>query len=158
MRPNVNVVVLDHGKKHYGDAPLKYAREGDAGVDLKAAIPETLYLAPKSRALVPTGIKIELPDMGEFSSPLGIEAQVRPRSGLALKYGISVTNSPGTIDQGYRGEIGVILENLGEAAYLVSPGERIAQLVIAPFFKATFSVVEELGETERGEGGFGSTG
>jgi len=103
MLPNVNVVVLDHGKKHYGDAPLKYAREGDAGVDLKAAIPETLYLAPKSRALVPTGIKIELPDMGEFSSPLGIEAQVRPRSGLALKDGISVTNAPGTIDQGYRG-------------------------------------------------------
>jgi dUTP pyrophosphatase len=153
MRPNVNVVVLDHGKKHYGTAPLQYAKEGDAGVDLKAAIPETLYLAPKSRALVPTGLKIER----EFSSPLGIEAQVRPRSGLALKYGISVTNAPGTIDQGYRGEIGVILENLGESAYLVSPGERIAQLV-APFFRATFSVVEEVGETERGEGGFGSTG
>lgn len=153
--PEIKVLVLEHGKKCYDDVPLQYAKAGDAGVDLRAAIPETVYLPPRSRTLIPTGIKIELP---VIESALGIEAQVRPRSGLALKYGVSVTNTPGTIDQGYRGEIGVILENLGESAYLVSPGDRIAQLVIAPVYRATFTVVSEIGDTERGSDGFGSSG
>ena len=127
-----------------------YATEKSAGMDLKANLNEPVTLGPLQRAMIPTGLFIALPD--------GTEAQVRPRSGLAAKYGISVLNSPGTIDADYRGEIKVILVNLSNEPFTVNPGERIAQLVIARYEKIEWSEVEVLDETERGEGGFGSTG
>ena len=127
-----------------------YATEKSAGMDLKANLNEPVTLGPLQRAMIPTGLFIALPD--------GSEAQVRPRSGLAAKYGISVLNSPGTIDADYRGEIKVILVNLSNEPFTVNPGERIAQLVIARYEKIEWSEVEVLDETERGVGGFGSTG
>jgi dUTP pyrophosphatase len=127
-----------------------YATEKSAGMDLKANIDEPIVLGPLERAMVPTGIYIALPD--------GTEAQVRPRSGLAAKYGISVLNAPGTIDADYRGEIKVILVNLSNDTFTVNPGERIAQMVVAKYEKVEWDEVESLDETERGEGGFGSTG
>ncbi|MBO5418850.1 MAG: dUTP diphosphatase [Bacteroidales bacterium] len=127
-----------------------YATEKSAGMDLKANIDEPIVLGPLERAMVPTGIYIALPD--------GTEAQVRPRSGLAAKYGISVLNAPGTIDADYRGEVKVILVNLSNDAFTVNPGERIAQMVVAKYEKVEWDEVESLDETERGEGGFGSTG
>lgn len=125
-----------------------YAHPGDAGMDLCSA--QSLTIPPGGRALVHTGLAMAL--------PAGYEAQVRPRSGLALKRGISVLNTPGTVDEGYRGEIGVILVNLGDADFTVSKGDRIAQMVVAPVTRAQVVEVEELGDTDRGEGGFGSTG
>ena len=119
-------------------------------MDLKANIDEPITLAPLERALVPTGLFIALPD--------GTEAQVRPRSGLAAKHGISVLNAPGTIDADYRGEVKVILVNLSNDAFVINPGERIAQMVVARYEKVEWDEVEVLDETERGEGGFGSTG
>ena len=127
-----------------------YATEKSAGMDLKANLPEPVTLGPLERAMIPTGLFIALPD--------GTEALVRPRSGLAAKHGISVLNSPGTIDADYRGEIKVILVNLSNEPFTVNPGERIAQLVIARYEKIEWSEVEVLDETERGAGGFGSTG
>ena len=127
-----------------------YATEKSAGVDLKANIDEPVTLGPLERTMVPTGLFIALPD--------GTEAQVRPRSGLAAKHGISVLNSPGTIDADYRGEIGVILVNLSNVPFVVQDGERIAQMVIARHEVAEWQVVETLDETERGAGGFGHTG
>jgi len=127
-----------------------YMTSHAAGMDLYAELAEDIVLVPGARAVVPTGIAIELPD--------GYEAQVRPRSGLALKHGIALVNSPGTIDADYRGEIGVIVINHGGEPFVVRNGERIAQLVFAPFARATLQEVTELGETERGEGGFGHTG
>ena len=127
-----------------------YATEKSAGMDLKADISEPVVLAPLERALIPTGLFIALPD--------GTEAQVRPRSGLAAKFGISVLNAPGTIDADYRGEIKVILVNLSNEPFVVNPGERIAQMVVARYEKVEWDEVEALDETERGEGGFGSTG
>ena len=127
-----------------------YATEKSAGMDLKVNIDEPIVLGPLERAMVPTGIYIALPD--------GTEAQVRPRSGLAAKYGISVLNAPGTIDADYRGEVKVILVNLSNDAFTVNPGERIAQMVVAKYEKVEWDEVESLDETERGEGGFGSTG
>ncbi len=127
-----------------------YATEKSAGMDLKANIDEPIVLGPLERAMVPTGIYIALPD--------GTEAQVRPRSGLAAKYGISVLNAPGTIDADYRGEVKVILVNLSNDTFTVNPGERIAQMVVAKYEKVEWDEVESLDETERGEGGFGSTG
>ena len=127
-----------------------YATEKSAGMDLKANITEPITLGPLERALVPTGLFIALPD--------GTEAQVRPRSGLAAKFGISVLNSPGTIDADYRGEVKVILVNLSNDPFVINPGERIAQMVILPVSQAKFTVTDELDETERGSGGFGSTG
>lgn len=156
MQTKVKVVVLDHGRLHYPDVPLCYAKKGDAGVDLRAAVGEAVYLGPGQRAVIPTGIQMGLPSIN--NSGFGIEAQIRPRSGLAAKHGLSVTNAPGTIDQGYRGEVCVILENRGESAYLVIPGERIAQVVFSPVFCAQFEVCDDLDETERGAAGFGSTG
>jgi dUTP pyrophosphatase len=135
--------------KSQHEAP-SYATELSAGMDLRANIQQSITLQPLERALVPTGLFIALPE--------GFEAQVRPRSGLAYKKGITVLNSPGTIDADYRGEIGVILVNLSNEAFVVENGERIAQLVIAKFEKVTFEIVEELKETQRGAGGFGSTG
>ena len=127
-----------------------YATALSAGVDLRANISESVTLAPLQRALIPTGLRIELPE--------GYEAQVRPRSGLALKKGISIVNAPGTIDADYRGDIGVILINLSAEPFVVEPGERIAQMVIAHYTRAEWVEVEQLSESERGEGGFGSTG
>lgn len=125
---------------------------GAAGMDLVAALPEgeTRIMAPGERVLVPCGFAIALPD--------GYEAQVRPRSGLAARYGVTVLNSPGTIDSDYRGEVQVILVNLGQEPFAVRRGERIAQMVVAPVVAARFAVGEMLDETERGSGGFGSTG
>jgi dUTP pyrophosphatase len=136
----------------HGDGlPLPaYATALSAGVDLLAAVAADVVLQPGARALIPTGIAIALPD--------GVEAQVRPRSGLALKHGITVLNSPGTIDADYRGEVGVILINHGQAPFTIRRGERIAQMVIAPCGQAHWRTVDALPETTRGDGGFGSTG
>lgn len=119
-------------------------------MDLKANISEPVTLNPLERAMIPTGLHIALPD--------GTEAQIRPRSGLAAKFGISVLNSPGTIDADYRGEIKVILVNLSNEPFVVNPGERIAQMVVARYEKVEWDQVEVLDQTDRGEGGFGSTG
>ena len=138
---------------HAQGLPLPaYHSSGAAGMDLRAAVAEDapLELAPGARALIPTGIAIALPE--------GFEAQVRPRSGLALKHGITCLNAPGTIDSDYRGEIGVILANLGEAPFVVKRGMRIAQLVIAPVTRACWEEVDDLDATARGSGGFGSSG
>ena len=131
------------------DTP-KYATEFSAGMDLKANIVEPVELEPLERAMVPTGLYIELPD--------GYEAQVRPRSGLAAKFGITVANAPGTIDADYRGEIKVILINLSKEKFVINPGERVAQMVIAKYEKVEWQEVGQLSDSERGEGGFGSTG
>ena len=131
------------------DAALPaYQREDDAGMDLRSV--DELSVPPRGRALVRTGLVIALPP--------GYEAQVRPRSGLALKSGITVLNTPGTIDSGYRGEVGVILFNTTDEPFAVRKGDRIAQLVVASVVEAQVAEVAELGETERGAGGFGSTG
>lgn len=127
-----------------------YATEKSAGMDLKADIKEPVTLGPLERALIPTGLYIALPD--------GTEAQVRPRSGLAAKHGISVLNAPGTIDADYRGEVKVILVNLSNEPFVVNPGERIAQMVVTQYAKVEWDEVDVLDETQRGEGGFGSTG
>jgi len=142
----VNVRVVNRSKH----ALPHYATGLSAGMDLKANLDQAVTLQPGERALVPTGIFMELPG--------GYEAQVRPRSGLALKHGITVLNAPGTIDADYRGEVGVILINLGQAAFTVEDGERIAQLVVAPYTQVEWQQAETLTETERGSGGFGSTG
>ena len=128
----------------------EYATADSAGVDLLAAIEDELTLAPGARALVPTGLSIALPP--------GYEAQVRPRSGLALRDGVTVLNSPGTIDADYRGEVGVILANLGESPFTVTRGMRIAQLVVAPVSRLEWAEAAQLPESGRGTGGFGSTG
>lgn len=134
-----------------GHQPLPaYATPQSAGLDLRANIEAPITLHPLERRLVPTGLHIALPD--------GYEAQVRPRSGLALKYGITVLNTPGTIDADYRGEIMVLLVNFSNEDFVVKDGERIAQMVIAQYAKAAFESVEVLDETERGEGGYGHTG
>ncbi len=129
----------------------RYATKGAAGADICANIEEPIALLPGQRILVPTGLVLEIPE--------GYEVQVRPRSGLALKYGVTVLNAPGTIDSDYRGEIGVILINLGEQTFVIEPGMRIAQLVVASVCQMHFiSTEEELVSTERGSGGFGHTG
>ena len=128
----------------------EYATPGSAGMDLRANIDAPITLAPGERKLIPTGIYIAL--------PVGYEAQIRPRSGLALKYGIGLANMLGTVDADFRGEIGVILINLGQEDFVVNDGERIAQMVIAKHETAEWDVVEELDKTERGEGGYGHTG
>lgn len=127
-----------------------YETEASAGMDLRANISESLTLKPMERTIVKTGLFIEL--------PVGFEAQIRPRSGLAAKRGITVLNAPGTIDADYRGEIGVILVNLSNENFIIENGERIAQMVIAKHERATWKEVDQLSTTERGAGGFGSTG
>lgn len=127
-----------------------YATDKSAGMDLSAALEEALELGPGDRALVPTGLSIALPE--------GYEAQIRPRSGLAIKHGITVLNTPGTIDADYRGEISVILINHGKHAFTIERGMRIAQMVVEKYETVNWDVVKELDETDRGEGGFGSTG
>ena len=133
----------NHPLPHYGT-------EAAAGVDLRANITDPITLKPLERALIKTGLFIEL--------PVGYEAQVRPRSGLAYKHGLTVLNTPGTIDADYRGEIGVILVNLSNEDFVIENGERVAQMVIAKHEQAEWSLVQELSNTERGSGGFGSTG
>ncbi|MBO7571423.1 MAG: dUTP diphosphatase [Bacteroidales bacterium] len=128
----------------------QYATSQSAGIDLRANLSEAVTLKPMERKLIPTGLFIELPE--------GYEAQIRPRSGLALKHGITVLNTPGTIDADYRGEIGVILINLSNEDFTIEHGERICQMVIARHEQAEWIQVEELNETERGAGGFGHTG
>jgi dUTP pyrophosphatase len=123
---------------------------GAAGADVVAAVTADLVLAPGERALVPTGFSLEVPD--------GYEVQIRPRSGLALRHGVTLLNSPGTIDSDYRGPVGIILANLGSAPFVVRRGERIAQLVVAPVVQAAFREADALAASARGEGGFGSTG
>ena len=125
-----------------------YAHPGDAGMDLCSV--QSLVIPPGGRALVPTGLAMALPS--------GYEAQVRPRSGLALKRGVTVLNTPGTIDEGYRGEVGVILANFGDSDFVVEKGDRIAQMVIAPVTRAEIVEIDEMDSTDRGTGGFGSTG
>jgi len=127
-----------------------YATEGAAGLDLKAALTETLTLKPGERGIVPTGLKMAI--------PRGYEGSVRPRSGLAMKQGLTVTNSPGTIDSDYRGEVKVLLINLGQEPVVLNRGDRIAQLLIAPVSHARIVKVEKLDDTSRGSGGFGHTG
>jgi len=129
-----------------------YATAGAAGADLRANLPDRngIDLAPGARMLVPTGLRLEI--------PAGYEVQIRPRSGLALKHGITLPNSPGTIDSDYRGPLGVIVMNAGDALFRIEHGMRIAQMVVAPVVQATFEAVEALDQTARGSGGFGSTG
>jgi dUTP pyrophosphatase len=128
----------------------KYSTEESAGLDLRAELQSPIVLEPGQRSLIPTGLKIAL--------PTGYEAQVRPRSGLAYKHGITVLNSPGTIDADYRGDVGVILINHGSESFTIENGERIAQLIIAKFIQIDWDEVLDLSSTSRGEGGFGSTG
>ncbi|HEY3146911.1 MAG TPA: dUTP diphosphatase [Dongiaceae bacterium] len=145
--PVVSVQRLPHG----ADLPLPaYATAQSAGLDLVAAVGNDVTLAPGARQLIPTGLAIAL--------PAGFEAQVRPRSGLALKHGITVLNAPGTIDADYRGEVQVLLINHGNQPFVIRRGDRIAQMVVAPVTQITWNVVERLDETERGSGGYGSTG
>lgn len=143
----IAIKILPHGQGL--DLP-SYATIGSAGADLRAAVGTPLVIQPGERALVPTGIAMAL--------PANHEGQVRPRSGLAVKFGLTVLNAPGTIDADYRGEIMVPLINLGREEFVVEHGLRIAQLVVAPFYQADFHVVDDLDDTARGDGGFGSTG
>ncbi|GGK75288.1 dUTP diphosphatase [Rufibacter glacialis] len=146
MNTTLPVNVINLGKH-----PLPaYATEHSAGLDLRANLEASVTLKPLQRTLIPTGICIELPE--------GHEAQIRPRSGLAFKHGISVVNSPGTIDADYRGEIKVLLVNLSDTDFVVEDGERIAQMVVARYERVAWQAVEELTETQRGAGGYGSTG
>ncbi|MBQ1543417.1 MAG: dUTP diphosphatase [Caulobacteraceae bacterium] len=149
MNPTIPITRLPHAQ----DLPLPaYETAGAAGMDLRAAVPEDapLVLKPGARTMAPTGLA--------FAVPPGFEAQVRPRSGLAAKAGITCLNTPGTIDSDYRGEVKVILANLGDEDFVIRRGDRIAQLVIAPVAQAAWSEVASLDETARGAGGFGSTG
>ena len=145
--PVLRVTRLEHG----ADLPLpRYETEFSAGLDLRAALEEELAVGSGERVVIPTGLRIEIPP--------GFEGQVRPRSGLAMKFGLTVLNAPGTIDADYRGEVKVLLVNLGQNAHVLERGDRVAQLVIAPVTRGVLEQVAELSETERGEGGFGSTG
>jgi dUTP pyrophosphatase len=137
-------------KKNEGVTLPKYETSGSAGLDIKAFIPSDMAIPPMGRVKIPTGLFLEIPE--------GYEAQIRPRSGLAYKWGISILNSPGTIDSDYRGELEVILINIGSEPFTVKNGDRIAQMVISPVVRASVAEVERLSETKRGSGGFGSTG
>lgn len=127
-----------------------YATSSSAGLDLRANIKKPLYLKPFQRILIPTGLKISLPEK--------YEGQIRPRSGLALKHGITVLNSPGTIDSDFKGEVGVILINLSDEKYKIKPGDRIAQMIISSFSNVKWKLVDDIGQSKRGNSGFGSTG
>ena len=142
----IKVPVINNS--HY-DLP-SYSTIQSSGLDLRANILEKIILAPFERKLIPTGLSISIPE--------GYEAQVRPRSGLSIKYGITVLNSPGTIDSDYRGDIGVILINLSKEAYTINPGDRVAQLVFSRYEKIEWGIVSELPDSNRGKSGFGSTG
>lgn len=143
----VQITIEPHGE---GLELPSYETDGSAGMDLRAAITDLITVAPGARELIPTGICIAL--------PIGTEAQIRPRSGLAIRNGISMVNSPGTIDADYRGEIQVILINHGQDDFIINRGDRIAQMVISPVLQAQWKQVDTLNETQRGDGGFGHTG
>ena len=153
MRPVVKILFEDWADR---DLPLPaYETPGAAGADIRANLPPEMRavgftLAPMQRAICPTGIRVEIPQ--------GYEMQIRPRSGLATKQGITLPNTPGTIDSDYRGPLGVALINLGSEPYTIQHGDRVAQMIVAPVVQAAFSVVEALSDTARGDGGFGSTG
>lgn len=149
MVPTINIMRLDHAE---GLELPSYETEGSAGMDIRAAVPEikSMIISPNQRALVPTGLVFEIPK--------GFEVQIRPRSGLAFKNGITCLNTPGTIDSDYRGEIKVLLINLGAEEFEITRGMRIAQMIVAPVTQAFLNEVGKLGDTERGAGGFGSTG
>ena len=143
---NVKVSIVNRSS-----APLpQYATEGAAGMDIRASLSAPLTLEPGARALVPTGLSVELPE--------GFEMQLRPRSGLALKHGITLLNSPGTIDADYRGEIGVIMANMGSEPFVINDGDRICQAVVARYSRVEWVQVDVLGHTDRGDGGFGHSG
>ena len=153
MRPVIRILWDDGADRALG-LP-SYETPGAAGADLRANLAPAdrdrgLTLAPMERRLIPTGLRMEI--------PAGYEVQVRPRSGLSLKHGITLPNTPGTIDSDYRGPLGVPIVNLGAAPYTIQHGDRIAQMVVAPVVQASFAVVDDLGQTVRGTGGFGSTG
>ena len=144
---NINIEILSHAK----DLPIpSYQTEGAAGLDLFAALTKPVKMCPLERVLIPTGLKIDLPP--------NMEAQIRPRSGIAYNYGVTVLNSPGTIDSDYRGEIKIILINLSQDNFIIEHGSRIAQMIFSPITKAKLSVVSTLNKTKRGSKGFGSTG
>jgi dUTP pyrophosphatase len=145
MKPVVKFKKLDH---FCGSVPA-YQSSGASGCDIHASLKESIVLKPGARTLIPTGLALEIPE--------GFEIQVRPRSGLAIKSGITLVNTPGTIDFDYRGELKIIIINLGEAGFEIKNGDRIAQLVLAPVIQAQFIEAENLSETQRGVGGFGST-
>ncbi len=154
MSAPVIKVILEPGADTVLPLP-SYHSAGAAGADLRANLPfmdreEGLILEPMDRRLVPTGLRIEI--------PRGFEAQIRPRSGLALEHGVTLANTPGTIDSDYRGPLGVLMVNLGHEPYIISHGERIAQIVVAPVVQALFGLTDALSKTSRGSGGFGSTG
>lgn len=143
---NVEIKIINSS----ANALPSYATSQSAGMDVRADLRDPITLAPGARVLVPTGLRVELPE--------GYEMQIRPRSGLALKHGIAVLNSPGTIDADYRGEIGIILANLSAEPFVIAPGDRIAQMVIARYAHAAWLPVDVLSETARGDGGFGHSG
>lgn len=155
IKNGINIKVI---REDWADPEIalpSYETLGAAGADVRANLPVEIrekgfHLQPMERHVLPTGLKVEI--------PLGYEIQIRPRSGLALKHGITLPNTPGTIDSDYRGPLGVLLINLGSEPYIIQHGERIAQLVIAPVLQAGFTLVEHISESARGEGGFGSTG
>ena len=153
MTPTIRILWEDWADR---SLPLpSYETHGAAGADIRVNLPPDIRaagfpLAPMQRAIIPTGIRVEIPH--------GFEIQIRPRSGLALKHGITLPNTPGTIDSDYRGPLGVLLVNLDASSYVIQHGDRIAQLVVAPVVQAGFAVVDALGDTARGAGGFGSTG
>ncbi len=154
MSAPVIKVILEPGADSVLPLP-SYHSAGAAGADLRANLPfmdreEGLILEPMDRRLVPTGLRIEI--------PRGFEAQIRPRSGLALEHGVTLANTPGTIDSDYRGPLGVLMVNLGHEPYIISHGERIAQIVVVPVVQALFGLTDALSKTSRGSGGFGSTG
>ena len=143
---SIKIKTLPHFK---GELP-QYKTEGASGFDVRARLDASIFIKPQERKLIPTGLSLEI--------PLGFEIQARPRSGLALKQGLTLLNTPGTIDADYRGEIQIIMVNHGSEVVEIQDQERIAQLVLCPVFQATFKIVDELVETKRGGGGFGSTG
>ena len=145
-----NMKHIDVPCTHVTNIMPLYQSEHAAGADLKANLSEEIEIESGEREIIPTGIRLEIPE--------GYEAQIRPRSGLAYKHGVTILNTPGTIDSDYRGEIKVILINLGKKKYIVKNGDRIAQMIFAPVIRANFNKKNELRKTERGEGGFGSTG
>lgn len=145
-RENIRVKIVNRG----GQALPAYETFEAAGMDVRAAISEPVTLAPLQRALIPTGLRVQLPP--------GLQIEMRPRSGLALKHGISLVNTPGTIDADYRGEIGAIMINLGDKPYTIEPGERICQMVVTPYLHVTWEEVSKIDETVRGDGAFGHTG
>jgi len=147
----IEVIVQVQRLEGNEDLPLpSYMTSHSAGMDLRAAVKEEVVLKPGARALIPTGLRVAI--------PVGYEGQIRPRSGLALRHGLTMLNTPGTIDADYRGEVQIIVANLGEETFTIRRGERIAQLVISPVARANLQVVEKLEETSRGDGGFGHTG